>query len=106
MGCEINVDGIRGLEKQIGEGAGDIIKLKRARYSLLNISTIVPPRVVTNLRTPPEILGFTFHWNVTPDVSLSLGSIAEGHLQFTPHLSPLVRGRPLHPRPLKFPGQR
>ena len=56
MGREINIDRILYLEKQIEEGAGDTIKLKRARNSLLNISTIVPP----------EILGSIFLWNVTP----------------------------------------
>jgi len=55
MGREINIDRIRDLEKQIEEGAGDIIKLKRVRNSLLNISTIVPP----------EILGSIFRWKVT-----------------------------------------
>jgi hypothetical protein len=45
------------LEKQIGEGVGDIIQLKRTRNSLLNIST----------RAPPEILGSIFRWNVIPD---------------------------------------
>ena len=60
MGHEINIDHILDLEKQIEEGAGDIIKLKRARNSLLNISTIVPP----------EILGSIFRWNVIPDGGL------------------------------------
>ena len=104
VGREINIDRIHDLEKQVGEGAGDIVKLKRARNSLLNISTIVPPRVVTGLRIPPEILGFVFHWNVIPDVSLPLGSIAEWHLQFLPRLSPFVRGCPPHPGSSKFLG--
>ena len=56
MGHEINTDSIRDLEKQIEEGAGDIIQLKRTRNSLLNISA----------RVPPEILGSIFRWNVTP----------------------------------------
>jgi len=60
MGREINIDRILYLEKQIEEGAGDIIKLKRTRNSLLNISTIVPP----------EILGSIFRWNVIPDGGL------------------------------------
>jgi hypothetical protein len=60
MGHEINIDLILDLERQIEEGAGDIIKLKRARNSLLNISTIVPP----------EILGSIFRWNVIPNGSL------------------------------------
>jgi len=52
MGCETNIDSIRTLEEQIEEGEGDVIKLKRARNSLLNISTHVPP----------EILGYIFVW--------------------------------------------
>jgi len=54
MGPEANIDLIRALEKQIEEGVGDIIKLKRERNSLLNISTCVPP----------EILGHIFTWNL------------------------------------------
>ena len=50
MGPEANIDLIRVLEKQIEEGNGDIIKLKRDRNSLLNIS----------IRIPPEILGYIF----------------------------------------------
>jgi len=50
MGPEANIDLIRALEKQIEEGDGDMIKLKRDRNSLLNIST----------RAPPEILGYIF----------------------------------------------
>ena len=58
MGLETNAELIRVLEKQIEEGSGDIIKLKRARNSLLNIST----------RVPPEILGDISSWNlVRPD---------------------------------------
>jgi hypothetical protein len=56
MGHEINMDSIRDLEKQIEEGAGDIIQLERTRNSLLNIST----------RVPLEILGSVFRWNVIP----------------------------------------
>jgi len=52
MGPEANIDAIRALEKQIEEGKGDIISLKRARNSLLNVST----------RVPPEILGYIFDW--------------------------------------------
>ena len=54
MGTEANTDLIRVLERQIEEGDGDIIKLKRDRNSLLNIST----------RVPPEILGYIFSWNL------------------------------------------
>ncbi|KAF9779273.1 hypothetical protein BJ322DRAFT_452260 [Thelephora terrestris] len=52
MGRETNEDQIRELEKKIEEGAGDITQLKRARNSVLNIST----------RVPPEILGCIFIW--------------------------------------------
>ena len=56
IGQEANIDSILGLEKRIEEGQGDVIQLKRARNSLLNISTLVPP----------ELLGQVFRWNVTP----------------------------------------
>ena len=73
MGREINIDRIRDLGKQIEEGAGDIIKLKRVRNSLLNISTIVPP----------EILGSIFRWNVIPDSGLPpFGSLPKGTYNF------------------------
>ena len=48
------IESIRTLEKQIEEGKGDTVKLKRARNSLLNISTCVPP----------EILGEIFSWTL------------------------------------------
>ena len=54
MGREADVHLIRALEKQIEEGSGDIIKLKRTRNSVLNIST----------RVPPEILGYIFAWSL------------------------------------------
>ena len=54
MGREANVDSIRALEEQIKEHERTIIKLKRARNSLLNVSTL-----------PPEVLGNIFRWNVT-----------------------------------------
>jgi len=57
MGHEINIDSIRDLERQIEEGIGDMIQLRRTRNSLLNIS----------VRVPPEILGSIFRWNVIPD---------------------------------------
>ena len=56
MGPEINIDSMLAWEKQIEEGIGDVTRLKRARNSLLNIST----------RIPPEILGHVFRWNVIP----------------------------------------
>ncbi|KAF9783879.1 hypothetical protein BJ322DRAFT_1197232 [Thelephora terrestris] len=55
MGREINIESIRALERQIEEGNGDALKLKRARNSLLNISTLVPP----------EIMGVIFSWTLT-----------------------------------------
>ena len=54
MGREADVHLIGALEKQIEEGSGDIIKLKRTRNSVLNIST----------RVPPEILGYIFAWSL------------------------------------------
>ena len=57
MDREINLGSIRALEKQIQEHERAIIKLKRTRNSLLNVST----------RLPPEVLGNIFRWNVIPD---------------------------------------
>jgi hypothetical protein len=57
MNREINLDSIRALEQQIQEHETAIIKLKRVRNSLLNVSTLLPP----------EILGNIFRWNVVPD---------------------------------------
>jgi hypothetical protein len=57
MDREINLDPIRALEKQIQEHERAIIQLKRARNSLLNVSTLLPP----------EVLGRIFRWNVIPD---------------------------------------
>jgi hypothetical protein len=53
MDRETNVDSIRALEEQIKEHEKAIIKLKRTRNSLLNVSTF-----------PPEVLGNIFRWNV------------------------------------------
>jgi len=64
MGRETNIHSIRVLEKQIEEGKGDTIKLKRARNSLLNIST----------RAPPEILGEIFAWSLVREAGRSLYS--------------------------------
>jgi len=64
MGRETNIDSIQGLEKQIEEGDGDVIKLKRSRNSLLNIST----------RVPPEILGYIFGRNLVRKADHSLKS--------------------------------
>ena len=53
---KIDLDSIRPLDKQIEEHERAIIRLKRTRSSLLNVSTLLPP----------EILGGIFHWNVIP----------------------------------------
>jgi hypothetical protein len=57
MGREINFDSIRALEEQIQEHERTLIRLKRARSSLLNVSTLLPP----------EVLGNIFRCNVIPD---------------------------------------
>lgn len=49
MGPEANIESIRALEEQIEEGKGDIIKLKRTRNSLLNISVRVPPEILEGI---------------------------------------------------------
>ena len=64
MGPEANINSIRALEKQIVEGEGDVIKLKRSRNLLLNIST----------RVPPEILGHIFCRNIVRETDYSLNS--------------------------------
>ncbi|KAF9653350.1 hypothetical protein BDM02DRAFT_3182879 [Thelephora ganbajun] len=51
---EINIESIRALEEQIREHEMAIIKLKSARNSLLDVSTLLP-----------EVLGNIFRWNVT-----------------------------------------
>ena len=56
MDREINLDSIRALEKKIRGHERAIIKLKRTRNSLLNVST----------RLPPEVLGSVFQWNAIP----------------------------------------
>ena len=73
MGLETHEESIIALEGQIEEGNGDIIKLKRARNSLLNIST----------RVPPEILGDVFSWILVqpvpdPDSESHLNRLPEG----------------------------
>ena len=77
MGPETNIHSILALEKQIGEGKGDIIKLKRARNSLLNVST----------RVPPEILGHIFVCSLTREAVQSLypryfGGLQKGSYNF------------------------
>jgi hypothetical protein len=56
LACETNVDSIPAWEEQIEEHQRSIIKLKRARNSLLNVSSL-----------PPEVLGDIFCWAFTPD---------------------------------------
>ena len=63
---ETNIDSIRALDREITE-------LKRARNSLLNIST----------RVPPEILGSIFVWTLAREPSRSLSS---------PHFDGLRKG--------------
>ena len=53
MDRETNIDSIHAVEEQIRECERTIIKFKRARNSLLNVSKL-----------PPEILGEVFRWNV------------------------------------------
>ena len=53
MAREPNIHLIQTLEKQIEEGDGDIIKLKRTRNSLL-----------LSVQVPPEILGKIFIWRL------------------------------------------
>jgi hypothetical protein len=49
MGRETNIELIKALEKQIEEGGGDTIQLKRTRNSLLNISILVPPEILGSI---------------------------------------------------------
>ena len=77
MGLETNAESIRVLEREIEDGNGDIIKLKRARNSLLNIS----------MRVPPEILGDIFSWILVrpdpdPDSELHFNRLPEGCYNF------------------------
>ena len=69
IGRETNIHSIRALDEQIKEGKGDGIKLKRARNSLLNIST----------RVPPEILGHIFAWSLVREVDRSPYSQSHAH---------------------------
>ena len=67
MHKEINIESIQAIEKQIDKGEGDIIKLKRIRNSLLNIST----------RLPSEILGRIL-WTVALERDFSPYPRSEG----------------------------
>jgi len=69
MDCETNIDSIRALEEQIREHEKAIIKLKRARNSLLNVSKL-----------PPEVLGEVFRWNVIREGDF--GGLDEGSHNF------------------------
>ena len=73
MGPETNIYSIRALEEQIKEGKGDVIKLKRARNSLLNISA----------RVPPEILGRIFVFSLVRKA---------GRSPYHPHIVKLTKG--------------
>ena len=53
MDREANIDSIRALEEEVKEHERAVIKLKRTRNSLLNVSKL-----------PPEVLGNIFVWNV------------------------------------------
>ena len=57
------------MEEQIREHEKAIIKLKRARNALLNVSTL-----------PPELLGKIFEWNVT--LKDDFGGLVEGSHNF------------------------
>ena len=70
MGPEVNIDSVLALEKQIEAGLGDVIQLKRARNSLLNISALVPS----------ELLGQIFRWNAIPDYDF--GELEKGSYNF------------------------
>jgi len=73
MDRETNLDSILVLEKRIEEHRGHegiVIQLKRARNSLLNVSTLLPP----------EILGSVFCWNAVPDGDF--GGLPKGSYNF------------------------
>ena len=72
MDRETNIDLIRALDKQIEEGDGDIIKLKRDRNSLLNIST----------RIPPETLGHIFAQNLVRESHSPFEGLQKGSYNF------------------------
>ena len=55
MDREVNIDSIRALEEQVREHERAVIRLRRTRNSLLNVSQL-----------PPELLGKIFHCNITP----------------------------------------
>ena len=69
MDHEVNIDSIRALEEQIREHERTIVKLKRTRNSLLNVSKL-----------PPELLGKIFRWNVIREDDF--GGLNEGSHNF------------------------
>jgi len=71
MDCKANIDSIRALDEQIREYEETLIKLKRTRNSLLNVSKL-----------PPEVLGDIFHWNVIRKGDF--GGLDEGSHNFLP----------------------
>ena len=66
---KVNIESIRDLEEEIRGHERIIIKLKRARNSLLNVSKL-----------PPEVLGNIFRWNVT--LKDEFGGLEEGSHNF------------------------
>ena len=66
---EINIESIQGLGEEIKEQEAAIVKLKRARNSLLNVSRLLP-----------EVLGDIFRWNVT--VEGDFDGLEEGSYNF------------------------
>jgi hypothetical protein len=93
MDREANLDSIRALEKQIQEHERTIIQLKRARNSLLNVSTLLPP----------EVLGSIFRWNVIPDGDFGgLPAASYNFLLVCHHWFQVAFG---HPGALEFLGQ-
>jgi hypothetical protein len=85
MDREINLDSIRALEQQIQEHERAIIRLKRARNSLLNVST----------RLPPEVLGSIFRWNVIPDGDFGgLSMVSDNFLLVCHHWFQVASGTP------------
>ena len=78
-----NLVTILAFEKQIEEHERAAIRLKRARNSLLNVTTLLPP----------EILGKFFHWNVINSFRTeTLAGCRRTRTTPPPRLSPLVRG--------------
>ena len=69
MDCEVNLDSIRALDERIGTYERTVIKLKRARNLLLNVSKL-----------PPEVLGNIFYRNVT--LEGDFGGLDEGSHNF------------------------